>query len=730
MKNKFIKCITLILMVLFTLSGCTAEKIGVSLEKFAQSDEVGFTGKLIAENDRYIMGFDDLNKGVYFKDKQTTEIFTSNPKILQKDENSDVFFHPQLRSDIAVDYVDKDGKTLLTAYSFLSCVSDGNVVCEVKENGCIVTYYFNEFEFSVPIDYTLKDDGISVSVDPSKIKENTCKVLRVSVSPFMCSVKNDSKNSYLFIPSGSGAIAYPKTVSEVGNVYSQYVYGEDATVEKWTEATEENQVLLPVFGAKRGDVAVCGVISEGAANCKIDALIGGSQYQYSTVYATFDVRASSPVKVMMYGHDKKTVVYSDGVIKGKCTVDYYPLYDNDASYSGMAKLFREKSGIDKINLKTDETNLNLIVYGGCVTKKSFFGIPYDSVYAATTLKDVEEIIGEISSKTSSKLSVLLKGFGSSAINIGTIGGGYSINSNLGTVSQLKEISKKYDNTNLYFDFDVVRQEDNSWFSFKDTAKSLNNQTVYQYEYGVALRDRLEETRYSLLSRKELNNIPKTLLKKTEKWDLQGISFASLSKICYSDNNEYIVRNNMETDVSEIFKAIKEKGKRVASVNANYYAAKSSDIIFETPFESNKNEIFSVDIPFYQIVFKGSVPMTSSVINHFSDENVPLLKAVESGIGITYGIYKNYDSAITDAVYPVFASGTYEDIKEDIISTTKELSEYYDKINKANILNHSIIDSDLRLTEFDNGIKIYVNYSANEKQTKHGVVKANSWLVIE
>ena len=76
---------------------------------------------------------------------------------------------------------------------------------------------------------------------------------------------------------------------------------------------------------------------------------------------------------------------------------------------------------------------------------------------------------------------------------------------------------------------------------------------------------------------------------------------------------YMVCNNMASDVSSIISEIRKDGKRFAGVNANFYAARCSDIIFESPNSSNKNDIFSADVPFYQIVFRGYIPITSEIV---------------------------------------------------------------------------------------------------------------------
>ena len=43
--------------------------------------------------------------------------------------------------------------------------------------------------------------------------------------------------------------------------------------------------------------------------------------------------------------------------------------------------------------RTDNSGINLIIVGGTLTEKSFLGIPYDSLYAATSLKEAKDWLG-------------------------------------------------------------------------------------------------------------------------------------------------------------------------------------------------------------------------------------------------------------------------------------------------------------------------------------------------
>ena len=85
---------------------------------------------------------------------------------------------------------------------------------------------------------TNNDDGVRLSVNPKMIQESENRVISISIAPFFCGVKNDTENSYLFVPSGSGALVDTKTVSDQGSTYSAQVYGYDPAIDEVADKCE------------------------------------------------------------------------------------------------------------------------------------------------------------------------------------------------------------------------------------------------------------------------------------------------------------------------------------------------------------------------------------------------------------------------------------------------------------------------------------------------------------
>ena len=133
-------------------------------------------------------------------------------------------------------------------------------------------------------------------------------------------------------------------------------------------------------------------------------------------------------------------------------------------------------------------------------------------------------------------------------------------------------------------------------------------------------------------------------------------------------------------------------------------------IADAPTQSNKSNVFSYDVPFYEIVFKGYTAMTSTALNLSIDENEMLLRAAESGIGISFTLASEHTTNLNSVRDEAFWGTVYSEQSENTVRIIKEYAEYFDKVSGAEIVNHTICENGLRITEFDNGVRTYINYT--------------------
>ena len=732
--------------VIFTLSACgTAEKGTKTFNKKAQSGSP--SDSVIAENGKYSLEFDKNSGGVILTELSSGEKWGTSP-IDDGGEELDEYGmpikkHPKTQSPITIRYRDYENNSLYQSLSYSDVISGGRVRCARGENSLLVEFYFDTAEIMVPVEYKLLEDSVQITIDPKRIEENNNTLFEISVAPFWCSAKNETEGAYIFVPSGSGAIINTDVRSQQGETFSAPIYGRDYTKELQTDVSVEENVKLPVFGAKMGaEKATVAIVTAGAESGTIEASVGSSAVGYTSVYTSFMVRGYTEHTAQVFvGKEGKSNVFSNLTVRKPFSVRYYPLTGAKADYNGMAECYRNYLEDEKKLTESKESEVPFAVsfIGGTTVTKSFLGVPYKSYFSTTKLDEAKEIVSDLHKKTDTSFPVTLKGFGEGGIDINTLAGGFKVNSKTGGTTALKSLKELCgENGNkLYIDFDLIRfsKSANGFSTGSDTVYDTTNKKSLQYLYNVSTRDYNEKTKHYLLRHIKLNEAADKLLSKTSNMALDGVSLSTLSNISYSDYKDktvadYYCSNGIDKLVSGIFSSVKKSGKSVMANNANAYAAIKSDIITDVAVTASSDSIFTEEVPFYQIVFKGYIPMVSSSQNLSVDYKKLLLKSVEGGCGLNYTLIANWDNCLIDSAQPVFYNSVYDEIEPLIVENYNRLKSYYECIDGAKIVSHKILADGVRQTVFDNNVSVYVNLNENAVSSPVGEISPYDFVVKE
>ena len=742
-KNKRIISFLTVIALIFCLCSCGKEEKSVIKTPYDKLKAgMGVKTGVVTENEKFVLSWDSERAAVMLTDKSTDEVWSTIPYDYYASGETGGRPNIMMGSPLMLEYVNiKNKSAVKTVNGYTGIIKNGKIGCQKTENGLKVFYFFDKLQIVIPVDYELRENGISVSVKPQDIKEFDNLVYRISLAPFLCSAENssDKESSYLVVPSGSGALMYTDVRTGEGEVreYSENVYGDDPARYESEKLDNTETVRMPVFGAKNGNSAICGIIEEGAASASVDALVGDEKIGWSAVYPTFAVRGSNVSAVNFTGGSSVVETISEELTGyERLSVGYYPLSGEKADYSGMAEVYRNilESGKSKSSEKKTANPLTLNILGGLQVKSLILGIPYMKTVSATTFSEALDIINQVKTETNMPVDAVLSGFGDSGIDIGKVANGYKFSSVFGNKKSRNSLINycKENEIPLYFDYDIVRfnKSSNGFSKTFDAAKSSNSFTAYQYHYSVALRDTdKSRERYVLLNRSKLVSASEKLFKTAEKNKLYGIGLSTLGNLAYSDydNPESFVRGGIEEDVTAILNTADKNGLSVAISEANAYAAVIADKVFDAPTRSSGYDVLDVDIPLYQMVFGGITDVTSEPVNTSVNTRKNFLKSLEGGSGLSFVLTSRYNSDFAYSPHSALAVSKFSDNIELIKELSAESREYYEKVKEASITEHSIISNTLRKTEFDNGVTLWVNYSDKSVTLPEGTVEAESFM---
>ncbi len=670
------------------------------------------------ENTNYKMTWDNKNGCVIFTDKATGAQWSTTPVDYINEEDKQARARNFLESPIIINYYDSLVGEPATVRAYTHSVKKGDIAVERSENTIKVSYFFEDADVIVPIKYTLTDKGISLTISTDEIVEGSSLIYSIQFAPNFCSVKTGTENSYLFYPSGSGAIIDTAAPNLIDGTYSAGIYGTDAASKKKEKLTNEKNVYLPVYGVKRGNDALMAVVSSGEESMQLVANAADKVTGYSSVYPEIYIRGYDfNLQKTSWTYTENVIYADEGVTGVDFTIDFYSLSGEEANYNGMAKLYQRLlfGNNDAGNFKEDTFSLK--VYGGILEEKDFIGFPYTKLLPLTKFSDVKDMLDELAA-TGVKPNLQLTAFGTTGADIGKVAGGFKFGGAFGSKKELSSLVSFCDQNGIdnFMNFDIItyRKGGGGFSTIFDTAQTANKLSAYQYYINKEAQILEEEDidRYRLLKRNSVTKAANKLLKTLNKYTITGLSLSTLSDTSYSDysNEAYYSKKGYAKQATDIINKFKEGGYGFAANGANKYAAVLADVIFEAPHTSSKMDIFSYDVPFYQMVFKGKTEITSEAVNQGEILKKKQLMALETGASMLFNVYETYDSTLTFGYIKGLYGAEFDSVKSDIVSTAEKYNDYYNAISGQTIKNHTILAENVRLTEFSNGVKVYVNYS--------------------
>lgn len=754
--KKRILSIVICLLLLVSLTACGGA--GYEPVQGAYNAEVMSNApsadETIATNDKYTLQYDAETASINLLENDTENIWEVCPTPKKEPElnefglpmeSDDLIKSPvQIAAQNATKGIDS-GEQVAKVTSYNDAVLMGKITYtpiekDGKRVGVTVGYYFAPQEIMIPVDYVLEKDYVRISIDSTKIQEGSSyNLVSIALTPFLNSVENDTPDSYLFMPSGSGALINTKTVNDIGYDYSSYVYGEDIAMDEQYYAGNETPVRMPVYGYKAGEAGGFSIIEKGSDAAVINVTSGSKNFGFSSVYPSFNLRGFTNYITRNFNSTYQNAIFPNNMINGEFAVRFYPLKGENANYTGMAKLYQNylvnEQGLTKTD---DEKAINIDIIGGAQITKSFLGVPYTTVYDTTNLKEANEIVSKLTSNNVSNMTVKLKGYGASGVDIGKVGGGFTISGNLGSKADAKAFAAfcAENGIDTYMDYELVKfNSSGAGFSkSNDVVMNSGYITSTQYIYDKAIRNNKKKQRYYLLRPVCFGEGVEKSLKANAKWTFGGVAFDNLTSVTYSDYSDYNdtvlynARHGYADAVSGALSKVKENNQKLLAYNANIFAALKANIVTEVPVMSMDGYAFMENVPFYSMVLKGYIPMTTESINRASTPQKAFLGAVEGGIGLNYTVMKKWDNSLINSDTTYFFSTKYDGLEAQIISTYADYSKYFDSVKGAKITSSSIVSDGVHCTVFDNGVTVYVNYNDSSVETPAGPVAAMNYIV--
>ena len=716
---KKVLMIVLGFLILIVSTGCN-ESSGSKVSVRNKSSDI-FSGT----EKNLELEWDDEKKAVLLINKTTNKIWSNVSTDPSADGNSN------LMSPLNIQVSNSENLSWEIVNGYDAAIINGKVSCKKSDNGLLVTYYFQSYGISIPVKYEINNGYMRTSIVTEQIIEkNKYKLVSVSLSPNLCSVKNTENNgSYLFLPVGSGALMSTKENANGARKYSGDIYGYEYAGLRSDYLTDEEKIRMPVFGAKDENDALFCIIEEPVGYAELNADAGDSSTGISRVYPKFYMRGYDvlPITEMtLYLGGSEYRIAADDMSDANPSIIYYPMSGGNSDYNAMAKLYREylQTQNQAFKSETISPSFSLTLYGGTQITTTTLGIPHKSTRVLTSYDSATKIVGDLSDNSEFLPNVRMVGFGSSGVIPGKLAGGFSLSNIYGSNSDRKRLMQLCDDKNilLSWDFDLVRfsKTGNGFSSLFSAAKTASSRTAIVYPIAVPDRTNITAKGYHLLKRNKTSTAVNKLTKYLSKQNIDAVSLFTLTEITYSDfsSKDFYSKNSIENSVNNSIKVFHDNDIKVIG-GSNIFAAVNSDAVYDVPIDSGEYNDFSETIPFYQMVLHGYKNLYSTTLNSAGDFQRNIVRALSTGTNLSFSFIDSYDTKFqtSDTIYLDTGSAklyslVYNRKKEKVETVISKYKDIYSEVSSSEILSFRWENSDISVTVFSNGKTLYANHSQN------------------
>ena len=489
--------------------------------------------------------------------------------------------------------------------------------------------------------------------------------------------------------------------------------------EPGTEAqpTEPTEPAEPVtYKRKTGYVAI---IEEGDALASIITDHGGNQiHKYNSVYTEFNPRPKDTYNLassISVAGDATWTVVSERKYTGSYRIRYIMLTDLDyaakngidasgcfdASYVGMALAYR-KQLIDDGTIKPLESDkeqipLYLETLGVIKVQDKFLSIPVKVKKALTSLEDIKTMTAELGEQGITNLVYKLTGY----INGGmenTIPKSIDVEKAAGNDSGMKNFVKYADEKDIemYLDIDFSYVKNDKLFDGfskkKDAVRTIDDRYTQKRTYSPTMQY-FTSSGLIAVSPSKFDDIFKAAKSDLEKLGIKGVSLGTVGSDLNTDFDEDdpYNREDSKQNVVKALNEIKESGYKVMLDGGNAYAIPYADHVLNVALDSSHFTYASESVPMFGLVYHGYLNFAGNATNMAGDIRYEMLKILENGADPYFIlVYENSEMLKEDEKLSDYFSISYENWKEDLISTYKSLNDALNKVSSSPLKNHEFV----------------------------------------
>ena len=588
--------------------------------------------------------------------------------------------------------------------------------------------------FNVSMVYRLEGDDLIVDIPMDSITYTpTYAITAMNVLPAF-GAADEKAEGYILVPEGSGAIINYNNGKTTQPAYTAQMYGHDwALIRK--EVNGETRITFPAFGMAATDVGssfVC-IMEDGKSLAGVNAQVAGFNGPANTVNAYYTLIHGDSYDVSERTNNT-VIMFEQQLPEGKLSQRYRFVASDD--YMDMAAAYRDYllATTPTLNRELSSEAHTVIEMVGAIDKvQQRFGVPTSVPIPLTTYKEAKALLDELLAEDLPNLSIRYTGWMNGGLNQSILNG-VRLMGEMGSAKELEAFIKAANDANvpLYLDGLVGFARDSGllegFLPLRDAAKHTTREEVEIPEYSTIWYgpEDWRDTYYLLKPGIALSNAD-VLSNAAVNYGAAGVSFRDLGNMLSADYDpkDLVTREQARLDEMAKLSELREKGQLVMTRSGNDYSAALSDIVTDIDLDGMSYRIIDEIVPFYPAALHGSVPYTGAAINLSEDREQMLLCSAEMGASLQVSLMTGDVKQLQDSWFSAYYGADKSIIYDDMVDMLRTYNEKLGGTFNQKMTGHSR-EGNVTVTEYENGMKVYVNYGYTDAEIDGVTIPARSY----
>ncbi len=591
--------------------------------------------------------------------------------------------------------------------------------------------------FNVSVVYRLDGDDLLVEVPLAEMEYQEDKpIYSLTILPYFGAGTMEDEG-FLLVPEGGGALINFNNGKTTQNSYYANVYGWDMCIDR-SAVVHETRTYFNTFGVSETDNSFLCILEEGAPYAAIQADISGRYNTYNYVNAVYSIAQREQYDVSSLANGTMYMYLEQ--LPDEVLTQRYRFIDS-GSYVDMANVYRgymqDKYGADMAMRDETETPVALEIVGAVDKVKQVLGVPVSRPLKLTTYEEAEAIATELYGEGLSNMRVKLTGWMNGGVQQKMLSRVRTISS-LGSKSDLKDMVKDVEalGAEVYLDGVTHYAQDsnllNGFSVLSDAARFISKEKAELYSYSaITYAQRDSQDPYYLLHADKILEMTDNLVKGAEKFGA-NISLNDTGYVLSSDfyRKRTVSRQQAMEMQSQQLKEISDSGMGIMTRMGNDYAIMYTDIVTGMDLNGSEYSIVDTFIPFYQLALHGYVDYTGDALNLAGETQEELLRSAEYGAGLYFTVMNESPFALQKTLYTEYFGAEYSAWHDRIVSIYSRYNEELGHTFNQRMTDHISFSDELKCTVYEDGTRVYVNYSYNDAEADGHRVPARDYLVVK